>query len=64
MRIPDYRFTAPIKDQNYWTPKPRRIDKAHEDEFGRELEDSLNKKESETKKKNVLPPRFIGNRCD
>ena len=62
MRIPDYRFTAPIKDQNYITPKKRRVEKNREEEFGKELEEALYQKESESKKKNVLPPRFVGNR--
>ena len=33
MRIPDYRFTASIKDENYWSPKKRRVDKIREEEF-------------------------------
>ena len=33
MRISDYRFTVPIKDQNYWTPKKRRVDKILEEEY-------------------------------
>ena len=53
MRIPDYRFTAPIKDQNYWTAKKNRVDKIREEEFGKELEEAVYQKESEAKKKNV-----------
>ena len=63
MRLPsDYRFTLAIKDQNYWVPKKRRVDKIREEEFGKELEEALFQKESETKKKNVLPPRYVSNR--
>ena len=55
MRIPDDSF--PIKDPNHRTPKGRRIKKSHQDEFGRELKDSLHKKASGTKKKNNSPPK-------
>jgi len=55
MRIPDYRFTNLIKDQNYWSPKKRKVDKIRENEFGQELEESLYKKDPITKKKNILP---------
>ena len=61
MRIPDYRFTAPIKAQGNWSSKKRRVDKIREDEFSKELEESLYKKESETKKKNALPTQIVGN---
>jgi len=53
MRISDYRFAVPIKDQNYWAPKKRRVEKIREEEFGKKLEEALFKKESEAKKKNV-----------
>ena len=62
MRIPDYRFTAPIKDSNYWAPKKHRVDKVREEEFEKELEEALYQKESGAKKKNILPPRFLDNR--
>ena len=55
MRIPDYRFTAPIKDENYWSPKKRRIDKIREEEFAEELKEALYKNQSEEKKKKDLP---------
>ena len=55
MRIPNYRFTTPIKAQDYWSSKKRSVDKIRGDEFSKELEESLYKKESETKKKNALP---------
>ena len=55
MRIPDYRFTAPIKDENYWSPKKRRVDKIREEEFGEELKEALYKNQSKEKKKKDLP---------
>ena len=55
MRIPDYRFTASIKDENYWSPKKRRVDKIREEEFGEELKEALYKNQSEEKKKKDLP---------
>ena len=55
MRIPDYRFTAPIKDENYWSPKKHRVDKIREEEFGEELKEALYKNQSEEKKKKDLP---------
>ena len=55
MRIPDN--PVPIKDPNHRTPKGRRINKSNQDEFGRELKDSLSKKESGEKKKNDSRPK-------
>ena len=55
MRISDYRFTAPIKDENYWSPKKRRVDKIREEEFGEELKEALYKNQSKEKKKKDLP---------
>ena len=49
MRIPDYRNVLGGKDLNRWTTKISRIDKAHEDEFEKELEDSIHKRKSEAK---------------
>ena len=51
MRIPDYRNVYGVKDLNHWTTKISRVDKAHEDEFEKELEDSIHKRESEAKTK-------------
>ena len=51
MRIPDYQNVHGVKDPNHWTPKANRVDKAHEDEFEKELEDSIHKRKSEAKKK-------------
>lgn len=51
MRIPDYRNVHGVKNPNYWTPKTSRIDKTHQDEFEKELEESINKKKSEPNKK-------------
>ena len=59
MRIPDYRFTTPIKDENFWSSKKRRVDKIGEKEFGEELEEALHKNKPEAKKKNNLPPIAI-----
>ena len=50
MRIPDYRNVHGVKDLNHWTTKISRVDKAHEDEFAKELEGSIHKRKSETKK--------------
>ena len=56
MRIPDYRNVHGVKDPNHWTPKASRVDKAHEDEFEKELEDSIHKRKSETKREKSLTP--------
>ena len=55
MRIPDYRNVHGVKDPNHWTPKASRVDKAHEDEFEKELEDSIHKRKSEAKRKRKTP---------
>jgi len=51
MRIPDYRNVHGIKGLNQWTTKTNRVDKAHKDEFEKELEDSIHKRRSEAKAK-------------
>ena len=55
MRISNYRFAAPLKDGNYWSPKKRRVDKIREEEFGKELEEALYKNKPEAKKKKDVP---------
>ena len=63
MRLPnDYRFTSAVKGQTYLTNKKRRVEKIREEEFGKQLEEAMDQKESETKKKGIVRPRFIGNR--
>ena len=51
MRIPDYRNVHGVKDLNHWTTKTSRVEKAHEDPFEKELEDSIHKRKSEEKTK-------------
>ena len=51
MRIPDYRNVHGVKDLNHWTTKTNRVDKAHKDEFEKELEDSIYKRKSKAKTK-------------
>ena len=51
MRIPDYRNVHGVKDLNRWTTKTSRVDKAHEDEFEKELEDFIHRRKSEAKRK-------------
>ena len=51
MRIPDYRNVHGVKDLNRWTTKTSRVEKAHEDAFEKELEDSIYKRKSEEKTK-------------
>ena len=51
MRIPDYRNVHGVKDLNHWTTKTNKVDKAHKDEFEKELEDSIHKRKSEAKTK-------------
>ena len=51
MRIPDYRNVHGVKGMNQWVTKIDRVDKAHKDEFEKELEDSIHKIKSETKTK-------------
>jgi len=55
MRISDYRFTASIKDKDYWPPKKPRLDQIREEEFEEELKEALYRDASKTKKENVLP---------
>jgi len=55
MRIPDYRNVHGVKDLNHWTTKISRVDKAHEDEFEKELEDSIHKR----KLKNRIKPKIF-----
>ncbi len=51
MRIPDYQNVHGVKDVNHWTTKTRRVNKAHEAEFEKELADCINQKKSKAKKK-------------
>ena len=51
MRIPDYRNVHGVKDLNHWTTKTSRVDKAHEDEFEKELEGSIIKENLKQKRK-------------
>ena len=55
MRIPDYRNVHGVKGLNHWITKTNRVDKAHKDEFEKELEDSTHKRKSgaKTKKKRL-----------
>ena len=55
MRIPDYQNVHGVKALNHWTPKASRVEKAHEDEFEKELEDSIHKRKSEAKRKRKTP---------
>ena len=51
MRIPDYRNVHGVKGLNHWITKTSRVDKAHKDEFEKELESSIHKKKPKVKKK-------------
>ena len=51
LRILDYQNVHGVKDVNHWTKKTRRVNKAHEDEFEKELVDCLNKKKTKAKTK-------------
>ena len=51
LRILDYQNVHGVKDVNHWTKKTRRVNRAHEDEFEKELADSLSKKKSKAKTK-------------
>ena len=51
MRIPDYRNVHGVKDLNHWTKKVGRVDKAHKDEFEKELESSIHKRKPKVKTK-------------
>ena len=51
MRIPDYRNVHGVKDLNNWTTKTSRVEKAHEDEFEKELENSIHKRKPKAKTK-------------
>ncbi|SVE42466.1 uncharacterized protein METZ01_LOCUS495320 [marine metagenome] len=56
MRIPDYRNVHGVKSPNQWTPKASRVDQVHEDEFEKELEGSIRKRKSESKKRKEKLP--------
>ena len=51
MRIPNYRNVHGVKDLNHWTRKTSRVDKAHKDEFEKELESSIHKRKPKVKTK-------------
>ena len=51
MRIPDYRNVHGVKDLNHWTTKTSRVDRAHKDEFEKELESSIHKRKPKVKTK-------------
>ena len=51
LRILDYQNVHGVKDVNHWRKKTRRVNKAHEDEFEKELVDCLNKKKTKAKTK-------------
>ena len=44
MRIPYYPNVHGVKYLNHWTSKTSRVEKAHEDAFENELEDSIHKR--------------------
>ena len=44
MRIPDYKNVDRVKNLNHWRIKKSRVDRVHKDEFEKELEDSINKR--------------------
>ena len=57
MKIPEYQNIHGVNASNLWMAKARRIEKAHEDQFEKELESSINKRKAEAKirvKKNIL----------
>ena len=60
MRIPDYRFSAPIKE-NHWSQKKRKVEKVREEEFAEELDEAFYQKESKEKKKSCKPPKSADN---
>ena len=49
MRITDYQNVHGVKDVNHWRKKTMRVNKAHEDEFEKELADCINKRKSKAK---------------
>ena len=51
MRIPDYTNVHGAQYLYHWTTKKIRVEKAHEDAFEKELEDSIYKIKSAEKKK-------------
>ena len=51
MRITDYQNVHGVKDVNQWAAKTSRVNKAHEDEFEKELADCINKRKSKPKTK-------------
>jgi len=51
MRIPDYPNVHGVKYLNHWTTKTNRVDKAHKDEFEKELESSIHKRKPKVKTK-------------
>ena len=51
MRILDYQNVHGVKDVNHWAKKTNRVNKAHEDEFEKELADCINQRKSKAKTK-------------
>ena len=49
MKIPEYQNIHGVNASNLWIAKARRIEKAHEDQFEKELEDSILKRKFESK---------------
>mgnify|MGYP001258507631 CR=1 FL=1 len=60
MRIPDYPNVHGVKYLNHWTTKTNRVDKAHKDEFEKELESSIHKRKPKVKTKKRDSKRTSG----
>ena len=51
MRITDYQNVHGVKDVNHGAAKTSRVNKAHEDEFEKELADCINKRKPKARTK-------------
>ena len=63
MKIPEYQNIHGVNASNLWMAKARRIEKVHEDQFEKELEDSILKrkfKSKEGRKKSITQDGSLG----
>ena len=49
MKIPEYQNIHGVNASNLWMAKARRVEKSHEDQFEKELEDSIFKRKFDPK---------------
>ena len=55
MKVPEYKNIHGTNASNLWMAKAGKVEKTHEDQFEKALEDSILKRKSEAKKKKKVP---------